>query len=111
MVKTIPYDFAYDLHPSRVVVSAQVYNLFMEDIEWIDDWEAAMAKLAHSTLLRLAEGDAKTQYELGRFASKHSEARAALSSRDSNLLTKKLGKVALMQFVRSGFAATSQNKY
>lgn len=47
----------------------------MEDIVWLDEWEAAIAKLAHSTLLLLAEGEAKSKFDLGRRAAEHWKAR------------------------------------
>jgi hypothetical protein len=83
----------------------------MEDIDWLDEWEAAVAKLAHSTLLLLAEGEAKSKFELGRFAAKHSAARVGVSSEDSSLLTPKVANVALVHLQKTGFVIENQKKF
>jgi hypothetical protein len=83
----------------------------MEEIEWLDEWEAAVARLAHSSLLLLCQGEAKSKFELGRFAAKHSAGRVGVSKDNSSLLTPKVANVALVHLHKTGFVIENQKKY
>ncbi|MEY4989916.1 MAG: hypothetical protein RIS08_142 [Actinomycetota bacterium] len=83
----------------------------MDDSEWLDEWESAMARLAHSTLLLLREGDSKSKFELGRFASEHCRLKDSSSGTDGSLLTLQLANVALGHLVRAGLVKESQRKF
>lgn len=84
---------------------------FVDDVEWLSEWERAMGRLAHSTLLLLRDGGSRTKFELGRFASEHSAGKESAAGLDLSLLTTKLANVALGHLVKAGFAAESQKKY
>lgn len=84
---------------------------FVDDVEWLSEWQRAMGRLAHSTLLLLQEGGSRTKFELGRFASEYSSGKEGPTGLDKSLLTTKLANVALGHLVKAGFAAESKNMY
>jgi hypothetical protein len=83
----------------------------MDDVGWLEGWTQAVGRLAHSTLLLLKEGEAKSKFELGRFASEHATLKESTSGLDAYLLTAKVANVALGHLVKAGFVTESKKKY
>lgn len=83
----------------------------MAEDEWLSEWEDAIAKLAHATLLLLREGKDRTRFELGRFASEYSTRANSVSGQGSGLYKPKNANVALKHLVDHGFVDETNKRF